>query len=83
MLLPRPKTPALKWYPMRFPWRLVVALVVIPLLTAAEPPADHLPAPQVKAAPSAPKRTLTGIDCTFGVACPIVWQPPRATPSPR
>jgi hypothetical protein len=68
---------------MRFDWRLAAALVLVPSLAAAEPPADHLPAPQVRATSSVPKRTLTGIDCTFGVACPIIWQPPRTKPSPR
>jgi hypothetical protein len=43
---------------------------------------DHLPAPLQKSSGST-KRTLTGIDCTFGVACPIIWQQPRTITLPR
>jgi hypothetical protein len=61
---------------------IAILALMVPTVSVAEPPVDHLPAPQMKAAGST-KRTLTGIDCTFGVACPIIWQPPRTNASPR
>jgi hypothetical protein len=65
------------------PIRLIAVIALVaPTVSAAEPPADHLPAPQTKASGST-KRTLTGIDCTFGIACPIIWRPPRTDNSPR
>jgi len=53
---------------------VVAAIPCIALAADARPP---LAGPSQPADTSKVVRKLQGIDCTFGVACPIIWSPKK------